>query len=444
VLAFCLGTAILSGVIFTLLPAVKLASVRNPIDILRQRERRGAGGGRNWLRALVVVEVAIALSLSFGGALLTKSFYHLDRLDLGFRAERLLTVQLPLSAVEYPQHTQKLAFMDRVLERVRALPGVQAAGFTTSLPMQEFSPDSAFTVEGRPPRNPSDVPIAALRHVSAGYAETLGLTLLKGRLIAAHDRADSQPVAVITEEMARQAFGSDDPIGKRLRRGRQQDTNFPWMTVIGVVRDAKEDRLNFRIARPVLYVPNVQRTNPPSGPIMGLVVRATDDPAALSNAIRASIRDVNRHQPVLEVSSMDAMLDSLLSADRFSARVMALLAAVGLFLAAIGLYSVIAYSVTQRTAEIGLRVALGAQPHSVVRLVAREVAVMVALGVVLSLPALLAVATLLSDVLFAVSAADPVILVGLVLLMATVALIACVVPTRRALRLDPIRALQCE
>ena len=177
---------------------------------------------------------------------------------------------------------------------------------------------------------------------------------------------------------------------------------------------------------------------------MGLVVRATDDPAAISNAIRASIRDVNRHQPVLEVSSMDAMLDSLLSADRFSARVMALLAAVGLFLAAIGLYSVIAYSVTQRTAEIGLRVALGAQPHTVVRLVAREVAVMVALGVVLSLPALLAVATLLSDVLFAVSAADPVILFGLVLLMATVALIACVVPTRRALRLDPIRALQCE
>jgi len=310
--------------------------------------------------------------------------------------------------------------------------------------MQEFSPDRAFTVEGHPQRNPSEVPITALRHVSPGYAETLGLTLVKGRMITSEDRAGTLPVAVITEEMARQAFGNEDPIGKRLRRGRQQDTNYPWLVVVGVVRDAKEDRLNFRIARPVLYVPYTQRTNPPSGVLIGLVMRTSADPSTAANAVRTSIREINPYQPVLEVSSMDAMLDSVLSADRFSARVMTLLAAVGLFLAAIGLYSAIAYSVTQRTGEIGLRMALGAQPRSVVALIAREGGALVGLGLALSLPVMLVVARLLSGVLFSVRTADPAILLGIVLLLVLVAFTACLVPTLRAVRLDPLRALRCE
>ena len=204
-LLFCLAASTLSGLMFSLLPVLKLVKLRNPIATLRQREHRvgGAARGRGSLRGLVVAEIAIAVSLSFGGALLTKSFYRLARVDLGFRPEHLLTTQLPLSVIEYPQQTQKIAFLDQVLSRVRALPGVEGAGITTSLPMQEFSPDSVFTVEGHPPRNPSDVPIAALRHVSPGYAETLGLTLVKGRMITPQDRPDTLPVAVITEEMAR-------------------------------------------------------------------------------------------------------------------------------------------------------------------------------------------------------------------------------------------------
>ncbi|HWY69330.1 MAG TPA: ABC transporter permease [Terriglobales bacterium] len=446
VFIFCFTISILSGLMFSLLPTLKLVKLRNVIAMLRQREHRvgGTAARRGWLRALVVAEIAIAVSLSFGGALLTKSFYGLAGLDLGFRPEHLLTMQLPLSVTEYPHETQKVAFLDRVLERVRALPGVEAAGVTTSLPMQEFSPDTVFTVEGRPPRNPSDVPITALRHVSPGYAETLGLMLLEGRMITAEDRADTLPVAVITEEMARQAFGDGDPIGKRLRRGRQQDTIYPWLVVVGVVRDAKEDRLNFRIARPVLYIPYAQRTNPPSGVLMGLVVRTTADPSVTANFIRTSIHDINPYEPVLDVSSMDAMLNSVLSSDRFSARVMAMLAAVGLFLAAIGLYSVIAYSVTQRTGEIGLRMALGAQPRSVIGLIAREGGALVGFGLVVSLPFMFVVARLLSSVLFSVSAGDPAILLGIVLLLTFVALTACFVPTMRAIRLDPLRALRCE
>lgn len=445
-LMFCFAVSILSGLIFSMLPTLKLVRLRNLTATLRQREHRvgGAATRRGWLRALVVTEIAVAVSLCFGGALLTKSFYRLDRVALGFRPEKLLTVQLPLSVTEYPHEAQKIAFLDRILEGVRALPGVEAAGVTTSLPMQEFSPDSVFTVEGRPPRNPSDVPIAALRHVSPGYAETLGVTLLKGRMISTQDRGDTLPVAVITEEMARQAFGNDDPIGKRLRRGRPQDKNYPWLVVVGVARDTKEDRLNFRIARPVLYIPYVQRTNPPPAVSLGLAVRTSGDPEATANAVRTLIHEVNPYQPVLDVSTMDAMLNSVVSSDRFSARVMTLLAGVGLLLAAIGLYSVIAYSVTQRTGEIGLRMALGAQPRSVIALIAREGGALVGLGLALSVPVMFVVAKLLSGILFSVSATDPTILVGMVALLSLIALTACFIPTMRAIRLDPLRALRCE
>ena len=229
-----------------------------------------------------------------------------------------------------------------------------------------------------------------------------------------------------------------------MRRGRQQDTNYPWLVIVGVVRDAKEDRLNFRIARPVLYIPYAQRTDPPPGVSLRLVVRASGNLVTTANAVRSSIREINPYQPVLDVSTMDAMLSSVLSSDHFSARVMAMLAAVGLFLAAIGLYSVIAYSVTQRTGEIGLRMALGAQPRSVVALIAREGGALVGLGFALSLPVMLVVARLLSGVLFSVRASDPTILAGIVVLLTIIALTACFAPTVRAIRLDPLRALRCE
>ena len=446
VLMFCATVSVLSGLIFMSLPALKLARVRNPVALLRERERRAGGGtaGRKALRALVIVEIALAVSVSFGGALLTKSFYRLGRLDVGFRPQHLLTMALPLSRDDYPAQTQKTVFVHRVLDRVRALPGVSGAGVTTTVPMQDFSPDAIFTVEGHPPPKPSEVPIASLRHVSAGYVETLGETLVKGRLFTDEDRAGTLPVAVISEELSRQAFGGADPLGKRLRRGRQQDTSFPWMTVVGVVRDVKEDRLNFRVPRPVLYVPLGQRANAPNDGAVSLVLRTDGDPTAIANAARAAIRGINPHQAIGEVSSMDAMLDGLLSSDRFSARVMALLALVGIFLAAIGLYTVIAYSVSQRTGEIGLRVALGAQRPSLVWMVVREAWMLVALGLALSAPVMLVVAALLSNVLFSVSAADPMILGGLVALLTAVTASACIVPVLRALRLDPIKALQYE
>lgn len=446
VLAFCLAISVLCGLIFTSLPALKLGHVRDPIGLLRQRERRAGGGtvGRKALRGLVVSEIALGMALSFGGALLTQSFYRLGRLDLGFRPDHLLTIQIPLSVVDYPGQVEKAAFADRVLDRVRALPGVIAAGATTTLPMQDFSPDTTFAVEGHAPPKPSEVPVASLRHVTAGYAETLGLTLVKGRFITAEDRAGTQPVAVISEELARQAFANEDPIGKRLRRGRQRDVVNGWMVVVGIVRDVKEDRLNFRIARPVLYVPFAQRVNAPASAPVALVCRTTGEPSAIASAVRASIHEINPYQPIADVSSMDVMLSELLATDRFSARLMALLALVGVFLAAIGLYTVIAYSVSQRTGEIGLRVALGARPSSVLWMIVREGTSLVAAGLALAAPLMLGAASLLSRVLFLVRVTDPAILVSLAALLTIVTAAGCIVPAVRALRLDPVRALQYE
>ena len=268
---------------------------------------------------------------------------------------------------------------------------------------------------------------------------------MKGRFITPQDRGDTLQVAVISEELARRGFGNEDPIGKHIRRGRQHETSLPWLVVVGVVRDAKEDRYNFRIARPILYVPLAQQMGAPSrGLTLNLVVRATADPASLTASVRSAVHDLNPLQPLVEISSMDAMLGSVLSSDRFSARVMAMLAIVGLFLASIGLYSVIAYSVTQRTGEIGLRMALGARPSSIFALIAREASTLVALGLALALPGMIAVTLLLSGVLFAVRAGDPVILLGITVLLITVAFMACLMPTRRAIRLDPVQALRDE
>jgi putative ABC transport system permease protein len=445
-MTFCVAISVFSGVLFSVLPAIKLAGLQDPISTLRQREHRagGVGARRGWLRGLVAVEIALAFALSFGGALLTKSFYRLASLDLGYRPEHLLTIELPLAGSEYRHQADKVGFIDRLLERVRALPGVEGAGTTTDIPMQQFSSDTIFTVEGHPPRNPSQVPISALRWVSPGYAEALGLTLIKGRTVTTQDRAETLPVAVISEELAHQAFGNDDPIGRRLRRGREQNTKYPWLIVVGVVRDPKEDRLNFRIARPVLYVPYSQRADGPGNQSVSLVLRTAADPTEITAAVRGAIHEINPYQPLLAVNSMQALVASVLSSDRFSARVMGMLAAVGLFLSGLGLYGVMAYSVSQRTTEIGLRMALGAQPRSVFALIAREGGRLVALGLALALPAMFLVARLLGSVLFSVSAGDPGILAILALLLTGVAFLACFLPARRAIRLDPLRALHDE
>ena len=442
VLAFALLVTLATGVIFGLLPALKGAGEREVMPSLKQGDQHSASApGHGWLNVLIVSEIAIAMTLLVAGGLIARSFNRLQHVDLGFKSDNLLTVKMILPASKYSEYRQRIAFVDQVLERVKILPGVFSAGTTTNIPLErEIAYDSVFSVEGRPPVNPNDVPITSHRLVSPDYLKTLGVTLIKGRLIDETDRAGKPPVVVISEELAREAWPGEDPLGKRIKRVRPNQ-DFLWMTVVGVVKDVKEDLFNYRINRPVWYVPYAQLEN--NFPV-NLVVRTSSDPARVTAAVREAIHAVDPDQPVSNVMTMNENLAGVLVTERFSAILMNALGASGLLLAALGLYGVMAYSVSQRTAEIGVRVALGAQRIHVLQLILSQGAKLTLLGVVIGVAAAWALTRLLGGLLFEVNATDPATFLSISLLLVSIALIACFLPARRALSVDPVIALRAE
>ena len=253
VLSFGLLITTLTGLIFGLIPAVRTAFSGDLVTLMKRGEQRSGKGasGHRLLGALIVAEMAVAVTLLAGGGLLVQSFQRLQRIELGFRSENLLTMQMVLSPARYREHSQRTAFVDQVLERVRRLPAVTSAGMTTNIPLSRPSFDAIFTAEGQLPADPTDIPITAHRVVSPDYLKTLGVELIEGRLLDERDRADSTPVVVVSEELARQAWPGENVIGRRIKRGRPDQTDRPWMTVVGLVKDVKEDLFNFRSHRPV-------------------------------------------------------------------------------------------------------------------------------------------------------------------------------------------------
>jgi putative ABC transport system permease protein len=342
---------------------------------------------------------------------------------------------------KYSQYRARAAFTDQVLERIRNLPGIISAGTTTNIPLErEIAIDAIFNVEGRPPANPNEVPITSHRVVSPDYLETLGVTLLKGRLIDKNDRAESLPVVVVSQEFARQAWPGEDAIGKRVRRVRAGQT-FPWLTVVGVVKDVKEDLFNYRINRPVWYVPYAQVEN--NFPV-NLVIRASADPTSLIGAVRDIIRSVDPDQPISKIMTMNVNLSGVLVTERFGAVLMGTLAVTGLLLASIGLYGVMAYSVSHRTGEIGLRVALGAQPKHILGLIMGHGMKLTLLGVAIGLILAWSTTRLLVSLLFELSATDAATFSVISLLLGLTGLLACYLPARTAVQLDPAEALRYE
>jgi putative ABC transport system permease protein len=444
--ALMLATALtlLTGVISGFLPAIKRASVKDLMPLILEGHQRSSSGtgSKRTLSALVVAEMAVAIALLVGGALMIQSFQRLKQIDVGFRPEGLLTMHMELSPAKYTIFPQRVAFVQKTLDEIRKIPGVVSAGITTNLPLTTFSArDSIFAVEGHPSTNPADVPETSHRLVSPEYLQTLGLTLIEGRLLNENDRQNTQPVVVISEELARQGWGNEDPLGKHIKRIRPGATDSPWFTVVGVVKNLKEDRDNFRIDRPVWYLPYEQQEN---DYVLDLVVRVKSDPASFASAIRQAILAVDPDQPVSNVVTMKNHLEGMLVNERFSAILMAGLAAFGVLLAIVGLYGVMAYSVSRQTCEIGLRVALGATPASIFKMVLARGAKLIILGVATGLAAAVALTRLLAGTLYGIRANDPATFAAISLLLMAVAIAACYVPARRAMRVDPIVALKYE
>jgi putative ABC transport system permease protein len=442
VLGFVACVTLFTAVLCALTPLAKTGSTDLAPLIKDGGQRGGTGsGGRRWLATLVVAEIAIAMPLLAGGGLMIQSFQRLQRAELGFHPDRLLTMHMDLSAFRYREYQQRVVFVDRVIERLKSLPGMVSAGITTNMPLTQFiSYDAVFAVEGHPPRNPSDVPITAHRLVSPEYLETLGVTLIKGRLLNEQDRANTLPVVVISEELARQGWPSEDPIGKHIKRI-SAGQSFPWLTVVGVVKDVKEDRFNFRINRPAWYLPYGQNGNTQP---LDLIVKANGDPSSLTAAIVDAVHSVDRDKPVSNVETMQTNVAGVVGTDRFGAVLMGALAALGLALAMIGLYGVMAYSVSKQTREIGLHMALGAHPPDILKMVVGRGARLVASGLLLGLLGALLLTRFLSGVLYGTKPSDPLIFGAVSLLLACGGLVACYLPARRATRVDPMVALRYE
>jgi putative ABC transport system permease protein len=439
VLGFGIALSLVTGLLFGTLPALKLVGVKDLMFVLRQREHRTGTGGSRVLSAVIVAEVAIAVSLLVAGSLVIRSFQRLQHVDLGFDAAHLLMVQMPPPAARYRSHQERIRFVEDVVARVKALPDVVDAGISTNVPLEAGSMDSLFTVEGRPLPTAGDVPVTAHRLVTPAYLQTLRVTLMKGRLLEPRDRAGSLPVVVVSEEFARQAWPGEDPIGKRVRRGGPARTDLPWLTVVGVVADVKEDLFNYRVNRPVWYLPysQVDNTRP-----LSLVVRTAGNPAALTSAVRRTIRGLDRDLPIPPAQTMRAHVTTVVVSERFSAVLMAAFAVVGLGLATLGLYAVIAYSVSRRTREIGLRMALGSSRMTVLSMVLRQGVVLVGSGLIAGLAGARLLVRTFEDTLYGVSASDTTTFVAVAAVLVTVGLTACLLPAWRATRIDPVVALR--
>ena len=443
VLFFTLAVSLLTGTLFGLAPALQ-ASKAGPGEALKAGGggRGGtASGGRRLRNAFVVSEVALALVLLVGAGLLIQSLRKLQGQYSVIKPENVLTMMTTLPAGRYAEHSQRLAFYEGVLARVRSLPGVVSAGYTTSVPLMWKGGTSGFVVEGRPPERGLGND-ANHRQVTPDYLQTLGLPLKSGRYLSDSDGPNSQPVAVINEAMARAYWPGEEAVGKRFKIG-GLDSPRPWVTVAGVVADIRQMGLD-EPAKPEMYLPYRQVDYYQWFAPGYLAIRTSVDPQSLVAAVRREVYAVDPTQPVANVKTMAEILGVESAQRRVGMTLLAVFAGLALALASLGIYGVLSFFVAQHTQEIGVRLALGAQPRSVLALVLRRGMALALAGVCVGLLGAFALTRLMQSQLFEVSATDPLTYAALALLLTTVALVACVLPARRATKVDPLVALRYE
>src|SRR5215510_5420521 len=440
VFGFTLLLSLLTGIVFGLAPALQAAKVDLNEALKQGGGRAGTGGGHRRLRgALVVIEVALALVLLVGAELLIKAFLRLRSLDVGINSDNVLTLRTALLRNKYNELPKRDAFYQQVLGRVRALPGVVSAGYTTAMPLTWKGGTNGFTVEGREQGPGQD---AQSRQVSAGYMETMGVKLRQGRFFDDHDGAQAQPVAIINETMERQFWQGESALGKRFKLG-SVDSQNPWVMVVGIVGDIKEMGLEAP-AKAEMFFPYQQLPRMLWNMPRDLALRTMGDPMGVAAAARQAVWSVDPAQPVSNVRTMDEILSEEVAQRRIGMTLLAAFAALALTLASLGIYGVLSYSVARRTQEIGVRMALGAGRKDVLRIVLTDGMRLAAAGVVIGLGASFALTRLMEGLLFGVSASDPLTLGGVTLLLIAVALVACFIPARRATKVDPMIALRCE
>ena len=439
VLIFTLLVSLVTGLIFGIAPALQ-ASHFNLNDTLKESGRdSGAGSRGNRIRGLLVIsEVAVSFILLIGAGLLINSFAHLRNVDPGFRADNVLTMRIVLPEVRYPDRTRRAPFYDELIRRVETLPGVTSAAVVTDVPLTSSGNSVGVSIEGRADPAPDRVPILITRMISSDYFKTMAIPLLKGRELNETDKAESRPVAVISETTARLFWPGEDPLGKQLKVGTPSTNDNKWLTVVGMVKDVRQYELGIE-PKPQMYLPHAQ--NEFFEP-RALVVRANVDPLSLAATVRRTVWEIDKNQPVSDISSMEQVVSESVARQRFSMLLLGVFAGLALVLAAVGIYGVMSYAVAQRTHEIGIRMALGAQRRDVLKLTVGQGLRLVSVGVLIGLAAAFILTRVMASLLFGVSPTDSTTFITISLVLISVAALASYIPALRATKVDPMFALR--
>jgi putative ABC transport system permease protein len=441
VLGFTLLISFITGIFFGVAPAIQ-GSRTDLHEAMKEGARGMTGSRHSRLRnTLVVIEVAIAIVLLVGAGLLGQTFLKLQHVDLGFNRHNLLTASVDLPTSQYLKPEQRIAFFQQLVEKVRAMPGVISASAVLPLPLSGNDANGSFTIEGQPVERGNE-PETSFRWTQLDYFNTMKIALLEGRDFTPQDNQKAPPVVIINESFVKQYFANESPIGKHLHlpfsSGEKATTD---VQIVGVVNDVRHQTSLSKEAGAEIYMPYAQL---PFFHQMSLVLRTSIEPRALAKDLQSTVATLDKDLPLFDVKTADQYLSNAIAQPRFSALLFSLFAAVALFMSSIGLYGVMAYSVTQRTHEIGIRMALGAQVRDVLKMVVRQGMFLAVIGIVLGLIAAFVLTRLLTTLLYQISSTDPITFIFVSVILLGVALTACIVPARRAARTNPLEALRYE